>query len=930
MKVQWNCRRTIATLMTVAAVVYMAKFASAQTAASNWKDTSNRATLKNGALEASFQAGLLYSLKDLATGKLLISVAPESLPSQMIVFDTTPTDLDTCKVAQKANRDSVSTSFTAKDGSVWQTRWSILPGKGDLVLRVSGSPAKPIEQFRVIFPGCDITERSVVWANVYGVGRTAQAPWTGNFLGDPEKDGSPGGHPQPLVALFQGRDSGWVVEGRDPKIAPANILVQGHGETATLGMFRRFPVPSKAPEMYEIRFRTYKGQWENGVDPYVEWMEKGAGFVPFEKQSPSWIKDIETQAYIEIGNYAALEQLAKEVDPRKTYLGRQPGFTKYGFDMGFPDYTVTDSARKWIKHARKLGFHVGVHFNGRSLSVMWPELVERFKPGFQVIGKNEDGTDKYASIYQGPNELFRVSAAYKPWRDYLVAQLKDAVDAGVDVIYLDETMGTEGKYVVDGVNGLEGTRMLMKQVMDTYPGVAVQTEQFNPNTARHAALALSQMPLGHPLAGYILRRYLKVVPEGIMYSPVDEPIMDAFDSWGYMLPGGSSGFRESAVEITQAYQKYGLKPDARMPRYTFTKYDEHFTHGVTPAHVVVPPEGLKLFGLRGRKGVTAYFEKHPTWRALVVYEPGKEPQRFGTRYTGLTSYEGAGLPVYFYFRHTVRDWLIYDEKGLKGLNPKDTYWFDKKLKPSPTRFHVTSIPADFTGIIDNNKRIPPQEIGEGDSFFQLTFRANGTMNMVVPDDYDVFLNGDRVPVDRVKKTATVEVTTKTGLSTGKEGPGYVMGDTTIKGSVGVDNVSVLLAVKRETNELNGLWRSLPWKKTLDSLTIVEPNGEADFGTQVGGIARISGRLPNAKSIRIQGSYQMSEDGPGPPGDGVVRINGKEVLRIDHGARPYPRKDFDVDISSFAGQSVLFEFLSDGWPGRTSSAVWTAPRIVTSN
>lgn len=930
MKKVWNIEKTI--MLTLAALTISVAGSSARAAdAPSWNSPANRVTLKNSAIEASFQSGLLYRLKDLATGRELLTVKPENLLSSMIVFDQVPTDLNTSKVTQKVSANTVTSSWAAADGSTWETHWSIEGGKGDLILKSSGKPVKPVEQFRAIFSGADITERSLVYANVYGVGRMESAPWNGTFLGDPEKDGSPNGHPQPLVALFQGKDSGWVVEGRDPRIAPANIIIQGHGNTATLGMIRRFPVATTTPEMYEIRFRTYSKNWENAVDPHVAWLEKGAGFVPFgKKKQPTWVNDIETQAYVEIGNYDTLNQLAKQVDPKKTLIGRQAGFGKYSFDQGFPDYDLHDGARKWFKYARSLGFHVGAHFNGRSLSVMWPELVEKFRPGFQVIGKDEKGNDKYASIYAGPNELIRVSAAYKPWRDHLIAEFKDAVDSGVDLIYLDETMGSEGKYVIDGVNGLEATRLLMQEVMEAYPGVAVETEQFNPNTAKHASFALSQMPLGHPLAGYILRDYVKVVPEGIMYSPVDEPIMDAFDSWGYMLPGASSYFRESGVEITGAYQKYGLKPDPRMPRHIFTKYDEHYSHGVTPAHVPVPPEGLKLFGFRGKKGVTAYFEKHPTWRGLVVYEPGKKPQTFGTRYTGLSSYDGPGLPVYFYFRHTVRDWLIYDDKKLLALDPKDTYWFDKTLKPSPTRFHVTKVPEDFRGVIDSNKRIAPQEIGADDSFFQLTFRANGTMNMVVPDDYDVFLNGNPIPVDRATKTATAEVSTKEGIATGKDAPGYVIGDTIMKPSMTDDIVSVLLAVKRVDTELSGLWSKLPWKPALDNLIWVQPLGEDSFTTTVGGIGRISGKLPNAKSIRLQGTYRMIEDGPGPPGDGVVRLNGKEVLRVAHGARPYPTTPFDVDISSFAGQNVLFEFVSDGWPGRSSNAEWLKPTIVVGN
>ena len=215
-------------------------------------------------------------------------------------------------------------------------------------------------------------------------------------------------------------------------------------------------MPYHPPDLYEIRIRTYKDQWEHAVDPYVNWLEKGAGFIPISKlpKEQAWVKNIETQAYIAVGNYEDVEGLAKRVDPKRTFVGRQSEHRPYAFDVGYPDYRLTDAAKQWVKRVRELGFHVGVHFNSNAVGTEFPDLVERFRPGFAVTGKDANGNDTYQSIYNG--RLIRCSPAYKPWRDYLIAQMKDAVDAGVDVIYLDESMTAVGKFLVDGVNGLEG------------------------------------------------------------------------------------------------------------------------------------------------------------------------------------------------------------------------------------------------------------------------------------------------------------------------------------------------------------------------------------------------------------------------------------------------------------------------------------------
>ena len=226
-------------------------------------------------------------------------------------------------------------------------------------------------------------------------------------------------------------------------------------------MVRRFAPGEKDPQLYEVRIRTYERRWENAVAPNVDWLEEGAGLVNIDKlpEPQAWVKEIRSQAYITVGDYETIEALARRVDPSKTFIGRQAEHRAYAFDIGYPDYRLTEDAKQWMRRVRELGFHVGVHYNCNAIGTEFPELVERFRPGFAVTGKDADGKDTYQSLYQG--RLIRWSSAYKPWRDYLVALMKDAVDAGVDVIYLDECMAPTGKFVVDGMNGIEGIQALI-------------------------------------------------------------------------------------------------------------------------------------------------------------------------------------------------------------------------------------------------------------------------------------------------------------------------------------------------------------------------------------------------------------------------------------------------------------------------------------
>ena len=61
------------------AIVHCAAVAMAQSS-TPWRADTQRVTLKNDAIEASFQSGLLYELKDAATGKVLGTIKLDGKP----------------------------------------------------------------------------------------------------------------------------------------------------------------------------------------------------------------------------------------------------------------------------------------------------------------------------------------------------------------------------------------------------------------------------------------------------------------------------------------------------------------------------------------------------------------------------------------------------------------------------------------------------------------------------------------------------------------------------------------------------------------------------------------------------------------------------------------------------------------------------------
>jgi len=875
------------------------------TCAESWRDASFTDTLENDAMKATLQAGRLVELLDKQTGRICLQNDPDSLSANLSMFDEHEVNLDKSTLARESDPTRSKIEVSSPDGTQVTIQWSMEPGSGDLVMQVSAECPSPEEKIRFHFTGFDITHHPFVAVDGQGVGLVHPAPFSGSIVGCV------------LVALFQGDEDGWVMEGRGPEHWHANFTATGHGQSLDLTMQRNYPIPSCTPELVEVRLRTYQGHWADAVDPHIEWMETGAGYAPLGTgYHPEWVGDIRVQSYVRVGNFDRLEKLARRVDPTRTIIGRQVAYRHYPIDHFWPDYTPTDTAKRWFRRARELGFHVGAHFNSKGIDYRFPELIEKYRKGL-----NQTGTDEYGNpLYEGADDLFAYcSVALEPFRRYIISQIEEAVNAGVDLIYWDQSGGGGGAPVVDGVDTSMGLILLIKETLETYPGVAVETEQFNPMCTRYASFSLSQMGTGHPLGGYIFHRFINILPESGMIAPTRELQMDSNQSFGHFLP---SAIDESWMQIADAFQQYDLKPDVRLPRKRFTHYQPENAGGVYPVIEKTPPGGEKLFGYRGRGGVTAFFEKFPDRRGLVVYAPDEEPRWVGTRVGGIRSWEGPGV---------LREWedsvlssyepMVFSGDTILGLDPGKTYALEPAGVLPSDRFHLTAIPDDFAWWKETEWRIRHQDIGHDESFYRLCFTGTGEIQIAVPDDdYDLYLNGEPVPIDRAGKRAAANVAADT------------------------ENPATLLAVRRIDEDLSGRCVDLPWEAPrfqrnwyfgrlavmgypADGPILQEEQSDG-FYTHVGGTGQIVGRFPEAGSIRLQGAYGMRQGSVKTRGQGIIRINGREIHRIDPGDPPYRIYPFDVDLTEFAGQYALIEFASEG-EARDSVADWFAPVIIAS-
>jgi hypothetical protein len=218
-----------------------------------------------------------------------------------------------------------------------------------------------------------------------------------------------------------------------------------------------------------------------------------------------------------------------------------------------------------------------------------------------------------------------------------------------------------------------------------------------------------------------------------------------------------------------------------------------------------------------------------------------------------------------------------------------------------------------------NFRIPAQEFGRNEDFYMVRFGGHGQLGAVIPPEYDAYLDGRKLEPDPATRRVTATVHRDSGYNDVMDG----------RYSGNVDDSTrpaTLMAFKRLEDPLVGPWIDLPFYSSNDSAKWIRRNDEGGFRMSVAAIGRFLRRFPDADPLCIEGEYQVNQDGMSPPATGVIRINGKVVLKIPPGDPPFPTTPFKVDISTYAGAYALIEFLPDARFRGTGSADWIRPRI----
>ena len=156
--------------------------------------------------------------------------------------------------------------------------------------------------------------------------------------------------------------------------------------------------------------------------------------------------------------------------------------------------------------------------------------------------------------------------------------------------------------------------------------------------------------------------------------------------------------------------------------------------------------------------------------------------------------------------------------------------------------------------------------------------------------------------------------------------------------------SKIIAFREMDNPLEGPWVDLPWRTPHEQRTwhvgrherneypgdgpLQIPYRVSAFYNKTSGRGVILGKLPEDRNVRLVGAYKLRDDGSSlVGGDGIIRINGREIVHLNNGQKPFTMMTFDVDLSHLAGEHVMLEFAAEGHVGGVCDGDWFDPKFL---
>jgi hypothetical protein len=826
--------------------------------------------------------GVIIRLTDRLSGESLVQASgQQSSLSALLCLNQSDLCLDRARLL------SCSNSATGLECEAeWQppgkqvtgrmrTRFECEPATGDILVQqegqlttnglvgVSWGIASVPDEVEVLVPGCS------------GQRFGADAPAQRRVFDYPMSWEAP-------FVLIQGRRGGVIIWADDPSHRFKTLVLDHSRRAFSLRFESRNVAPfedKSAIESSRWRIRAYKGNWQAGAAIYRQWAKARFGLVPLEKKDPAWAHDVRFVVTMGL-DQPLLKTLASHCNPAQTLL-YLPGWRKDGYDRNYPDYTATPALAPFVAEAHRLGFRVMLHVNYFGCdpkNSAYATLKE-----WQVRDPFSGELQWWEWPAQPPIKFAYINPASRAWREIFVSRMMEVVgQTGADALHLDQTLCiyNDRNGVIDGLNCIEGSLALHRELHQALPEVALSGEGLNEITSQYEHFAQRhiwsmdhvhqtwddrQVSMSHAISSAVLTPYTQIYGYLGMANPTDTAMFGvwrrAYEPFGvlptYNWPALSQMAQTSSpvaavLQLARFFQKYLPSPD----------FD-------------TPWQSQDLFVYQLKSGGQARFHRDQG----VAFEARLDkqaPQVLERRIEGVSE---ASLPG------SIPGWPAFDAKKIVGLNPEQAYAWSAQPRDLAAP-HLSALPAGYM--------LSRSGVHEGFARFQIA----------------------RSPAAESKKTITLW--DYTGSVTG--GVRLASGEArTLGGLEFLDDETAGGAHP----DGDGVFIHPPWKTVKPLAGSVQSVTFLDYAL----------RLPNSSKVFFTSGIQLK---PGAEGksDGVtfkvvVTCRGEERRRTVHHALESAGV-LDLDLSEWRGKSILLHLEADPGPAGSVAYDWgrfVRPRIA---
>jgi hypothetical protein len=655
------------------------------------------------------------------------------------------------------------------------------------------------------------------------------------------------------------------------------------------------------------RLNVYDGYWMKAAKRYrdqmaAQWPE----YKPLKDRTPEWASKIRLVTTM-VPSPESASQIAELVPRDSVGCFTSQGWLK-GWNTGemhrdgrtewFPNaplenpdhFEGADGFKENAKAVEDLGFHVFPYTNSWSVAANHPWI--RDKIGDRHYGTWRIWQRLYSEMCLDITKRYPVTAIYEDcsW------------------VCSRNVWGEP-----DGDNWYNGTVNMHRYFHEIMPEIGLMGERNHEVSARnmHLALSITMFPqAAHPINSYLFDPYIRVwnlMMPGQAPGPVGPVGLDADDI---------RGFISTWAPHTKAHP---IQEDL-MVRLRGIVFASDQLESIWPEKW--NPNVLHYY--RGKSGAEYRFVRDRGTRFVKM--TGDRTETIYWRTSGVTELDAPGSAI--------EGWLGYDGDKIIGLNPKAAYVVVSEADAPRSPAVVNAIPAGF-GIACNVVR-------DGYWTVRLDTLERLAKPLPAPDapveQVEQQLHAVRVRCDRPVTFLGVESTRL--VSAGEyevmvKLPGsfsaYWTEPTAVQSG---DSLVKYPAVNSWQRPSSGVVYGTN-EVALNVARVAQQNGDTSLGDEgtIDWLVTLP-KEPVALSFRYGGEHAY-----GDGGNYMVRVNGKTLWKKYRAEVPTDPKDQEthkpipatpdrVDLSAYAGQTIVIELAANGhYSGGSNVIAWSDPRLV---